>query len=141
MSGYVVFSKEWCSSWKDVVSKSDDFAKFNKGWHGDISGIIFADPERRVPEEQYLYLDFEDGVVNNICMTTKEKAEAAEYVIRGDYVRWKQVAKKEIDAVKAMMQGKLKLTGNLPYVVRYIKGVQEAIRCLTTLTSIYPDEN
>ena len=45
-----------------------------------------------------------------------------------------------LDAVKAMMQGKLKLKGNLPYVVKYIKGVQESIRCLTEVASKFPDD-
>jgi putative sterol carrier protein len=73
-------------------------------------------------------------------MTDKETVENSKYIIYGDYIRWKQVAQKELDAVKAMMQGKLKLKGNLPYVVKYIKGVQEAIRCLTEVDSIFPDD-
>jgi len=38
------------------------------------------------------------------------------------------------------MQGKLKLKGNLPYVVKYLKGVQESIRCLTEVDSKFPDD-
>ena len=73
-------------------------------------------------------------------MTDQETAENSKYVIYGDYIRWKQVALKQLDAVKAMMQGKLKLKGNLPYVVKYIKGVQESIRCLTEVESQFPDD-
>ena len=43
-------------------------------------------------------------------------------------------------SVKGMMQGKLKLKGNLPYMVKYLKGVQESIRCLTEVDSKWPDE-
>jgi putative sterol carrier protein len=135
-----VFSDAWCAAWERKVSDSKDFAVFNKGWEGDIGCVMYKDPEANVPEDQYLYLDFEDGVVNSIRMVDKETAENAKYIIYGDYVRWKQVAQKELDAVKAMMQGKLKLKGNLPYVVKYIKGVQEAIRCLTELDSKFPDD-
>jgi putative sterol carrier protein len=101
---------------------------------------MLKDPESNVPEDKYLYLDFHDGTVNGIHMTDKKTAENAKFVITGDYIRWKQVAKNELDAVKAMMQGKLKLKGNLPYVVRYVKGVQESIRCLTELDSRFPDD-
>jgi len=73
-------------------------------------------------------------------MTDKETAENAKFVISGAYVRWKQVALRELDAVKGMMQGKLKLKGNLPYMVKYLKGVQESIRCLTEVDSKWPDE-
>ena len=135
-----VFSDEWCKAWEDKVKASKDFAVYNKGWHGGIGCVMQKDPDKNVTEDQYLYLDFEDGVVNGIGMVGKEKAENTDFVISGPYVRWKQVAKGKLDAVKGMMQGKLKLKGNLPYVVKYLKGVQESIRCLTEVDSKFPDE-
>jgi putative sterol carrier protein len=39
----------------------------------------------------------------------KAKAESAKFVMTGDYSRWKQVALKELDATKALLQGKLKM--------------------------------
>ena len=135
-----VFSQDWCRAWEEKVRASKDFAIFNKGWEGDIACFFFKDPAAGLPEDLYLYLDFEDGKVNGITMIDKAKAEKAKFIISGEYIRWKQVALKELDAVKAMMQGKLKLKGNLPYVVKYVKGVQEAIRCLTELESRFPDD-
>ncbi|MCJ7806652.1 MAG: hypothetical protein MUP57_03785, partial [Clostridia bacterium] len=35
--------------------------------------------------------------------------------------RWQAVMKKELEVVKAMMQGKVKLKGSLPTIVRYVK--------------------
>ena len=140
MAKLKVFTKEWCDAWADKVRASEEFTKFNKGWEGDISGIIFADPDRNVPEEQYLYMDLHDGECRDISMIDKEKAENAKFVMSGDYVRWKQVGMGELDAVKAMMQGKLKLKGNLPYVVKYVKGVQEMIKRLIEVETEYPDD-
>lgn len=135
-----VFSDEWCLAWQQKVSGSKEFTLFNKGWEGDVGCVMYKDPNANVPQDMYLYLDFEDGVVNAIRMADRETVENAKYVIFGDYVRWKQVAQKELDAIKAMMQGKLKLKGNLPYMVKYIKGIQEAIRCLTEVESRFPDD-
>ena len=135
-----VFSDEWCKDWEDKVKNSKDFAVYNQGWQGDIGCVMQKDPDKKVTEDQYLYLDFADGVVNGLRMVDRETAENAKFVITGPYVRWKQVALRELDAVKAMMQGKLKLKGNLPYVVKYLKGVQESIRCLTEVESKFPDD-
>ena len=140
MTKLAVFSDEWCQAWENMVKDSKDFAVYNKGWEGDIGCVILKDPGANLPENQYLYLDFADGVVNGIHMTDQPTAENAKFVISGDYIRWKQVALRELDAVKAMMQGKLKLKGNLPYVVKYLKGVQESIRCLTEVPSQFPDD-
>jgi len=140
MAKLKVFSDEWCKAWEDNVKASKDFAIYNKGWEGDLACIMFKDPAANLPEDKYLYLHFHDGEVKAIHMTDKATAEKCKFIITGDYVRWKQVAKGELDAVKAMMQGKLKLKGNLPYVVKYVKGVQESIRCLIELDTEYPDD-
>ena len=140
MTKLAVFSDEWCQAWETMVKDSKEFSVYNKGWEGDIGCVILKDPAANVPENQYLYLDFADGVVNGIHMTDQATAENSKFVISGDYIRWKQVALRELDAVKAMMQGKLKLKGNLPYVVKYLKGVQESIRCLTEIPSQFPDD-
>lgn len=135
-----VFSEEWCRLWKDKLNDNPDFAKYNKGWEGDISGIVQADPDNNFPEERYMLLHFHDGSCLDIKMFSREEAQTCKFVMTGPYIRWYQIAKGEMDAVKAMMQGKLKLKGNLPYVVKYIKGVQEAIRTLQTIDANYPNE-
>jgi len=66
--------------------------------------------------------------------------DKADFVIRAPYSRWKQVAQKELDSTKAMMQGKLKLKGDLPTIVRYTKASQEMTECTTRLEVEYPDE-
>ncbi len=135
-----VFTDEWCVAFEEKLKESKDFAEYNKGWEGDVSCIIQPEPEKGVKDEKYLYLDFNDGTVNGIRMIDKEKAESAKFVITGSYTRWKQVVMTELDPIKAMMQGKLKLKGNLPYIVKYLKGTQELLRCLTLVDSKFPDD-
>ena len=61
-------------------------------------------------------------------------------MISGSYSRWKQVALKELDATRGMLQGKLKLKGDLPTVVRYTKASQELTECTTRVPVNWPDE-
>jgi len=140
MAKLKVFSDEWCNAWADKIRESKEFPIHNKGWEGDIGCCISKDPKANLPEDKYLYVNFFDGKVLDVRMADKETAENTKFVISGEYIRWKQVAKGELDAVKAMMQGKLKLKGNLPYVVKYVKGVQETIKCLIALDSEFPDD-
>ena len=80
------------------------------------------------------------GDVRDFLICDKAKAESAKFVMSGDYVRWKQVAKKEVDSTKALMQGKLKLKGDLTYVVRNIKTVNKVIDLLCEIETLWPDE-
>ena len=47
---------------------------------------------------------------------------------------------KELDATKGMLQGKLKLKGDLPTIVRYTKASQEMTECTTRVPVEWPDE-
>jgi putative sterol carrier protein len=58
----------------------------------------------------------------------------------GDYSRWKQVALKELDATKGLLQGKLKMKGDLPYVVRNIKVVNKVVDILGKFDTQWPDD-
>ena len=71
--------------------------------------------------------------------TTKEEAASAEFVITGSYSRWKRVAKAELDPIKAIMTGQLKLKGNFPTLVRYTKASQELVNCTTRVPVNWPD--
>jgi putative sterol carrier protein len=66
--------------------------------------------------------------------------QTAKFIMTGDYARWKQVAKKELDATKALMQGKLKLKGDLTYVVRNVKTINKVIDLLTEVQTVWPDD-
>jgi len=68
------------------------------------------------------------------------QAESADFVITGPYSRWKQVAKKELDATKGIMLGQLKLKGDFPTLVRYTKASQEMTECTTRVPVNWPDE-
>ncbi len=48
---------------------------------------------------------------------------------------------KELDATKGMLQGKLKLKGDLPTIVRYTKASQELTECTTRVPVRWPDES
>jgi putative sterol carrier protein len=61
-------------------------------------------------------------------------------VITAPYSRWKQVSKLELDATKGMLQGKLKLKGDLPTIVRYTKASQELTLCTSRIPTEWPDE-
>ena len=67
-------------------------------------------------------------------------AQSAPFCITGEYSRWKQVVKKELDPVKGMMQGKLKLKGSLPTIVRFVKASQELVNSASDVDTKFLDD-
>ena len=71
---------------------------------------------------------------------TPEEGGRAAYIIRAPYGRWKEVINKELDPIKGMMQGKLKLKGDLPTMVRFVRAANELVNLAGTVPTEFADE-
>jgi len=134
------FSPEWAQAFKDEINKSEVYRKAGKGWQWTVGLVVEAEPDRNFPETKGVVMDLFEGEARDIKVGTPTEAQACDFVISAPYSRWKQVATRELDATRGMLQGKLKLKGNLPTVVRYTKASQEMTECTTRVTVNWPDE-
>jgi len=138
--GVPALTQEWLDAYKAAIIADPEYKQIAKDWEGSVSLVVLADPDKGVPETVYIFQDYWHGDVGDFVVCDKEKAESAKFVMTGDYSRWKQIARKELDATKALLQGKLKMKGDLPYVVRNIKTVNKVIDILGAFETIWPDE-
>jgi len=137
---FKAFTQEWMDEWKKTINASKEYKEIAKDWEGSVSITVNADPSKNVPEPVYMFTDYWHGDALDFLICDNAKAQTAKFVMSGDYARWKQVAKKELDATKALMQGKLKLKGDLTYVVRNVKTINKVVDLLTEVNTIFPDE-
>jgi len=140
MSEVMFLSEEWVEAFKASVQNSPSYKEAAKTWEGDITLVVKADPKIGLEEDRYLYMDLWHGDCRDMRLVSKEEGESANYVITASYDRWKQVSKGELEPVKGMMQGKLKLKGNLPYIVRYVQAARELINCTSKIPSRFANE-
>jgi putative sterol carrier protein len=73
-------------------------------------------------------------------MTSAEQGSRCAYVIRAPYSRWKDVLRGDLDPVKAMMQGKLKVQGDLATIVRYVRAANELVHLTMQVRTEFLDE-
>lgn len=134
------FSGEWAQQFKDEINRSAAYKQAAKGWKWSVGLVVEAEPDRNFPEPMGIVLDLFDGEARDIRVGSAEDARGCGFVITAPYSRWKQVAMKELDATRGMLQGKLKLKGDLPTIVRYTKASQELTECTTRVPVRWPDE-
>ncbi len=136
------FSDQWAQQFKDEINKSSVYKSAAKGWKWKVGLVIEAEPDKNFPEAKGVVMDLFDGAARDIHIGSADDARACDFVIVGSYTRWKQVAMKELDATKGMLQGKLGLKkGDLPTIVRYTKASQEMTECTTRVPVQWPDES
>ena len=135
-------SPEWASAYKDAINSNEAYKTAGKDWtHGVVAMIVKADPALRIPEDVGLWLDVHQGACRECRLIPAAEAQAAGFVIVADYARWKSVIKKELDPIKGMMQGKLKLTkGHMPTIVKYVHASRELVESTSRVPTIFRDE-
>jgi putative sterol carrier protein len=135
------FSPEWAQLFKDEINKSPVYKQAGKGWKWTVGLLVEAEPDKKFPESRGIVMDLFEGEARDVRIGGAADAQACDFVISGTYSRWKEVAQKELDATRGMLQGKLKLKGDLPTVVRYTKASQELTECTTRVPVTWPDES
>jgi putative sterol carrier protein len=133
-------SQAWFEAFQVQINASDHYRESAADWEGDIAFRIVAEPDRNVPEDLWGYLDLWHGDCRAARAIGPGGADAAAYTLSAPYSRWKDVVQGELDPIKAMMQGKLRVRGDLPTIVRYVKAANELVRLTGLVDTDFPDE-
>jgi len=134
-------SEEWFDAYVERVNASAEYREAAATWEGDICYVMESEPDKGVPDEVWAWLDLWHGECRGVKFNlSAEEGSQAKFIIRAPYSRWKEVINKELDPVKGMMQGKLKLKGDLPTIVRYVKAANELVNLAASVPTEFVDE-
>jgi putative sterol carrier protein len=135
-------SPEWANAYKDALNASTAYAEAGKDWtHGVVAMVVKADPALHIEQDMALWLDVHGGKCRDIKLIPATEADGAPFIIVASYARWKEVIKKEIDPIKAMMQNKLKLTkGHMPTIVKYVNSSRQLVETTSKVPTKFRDE-
>lgn len=135
-------SEAWTEAYREAVNSSAAYREAGKNWtHGPISLVVKADPAIGLEKDTAFILDLHEGVCRKAWLTEDmAEAEQQPFCITGNYGQWKQVIRKELDPIRGMMQGKLKLKGNLTVIVRFVKAAQELVNATSAVDTRFLDE-
>lgn len=137
---YQAFTPEWAQAFRDEINASDAYRQAARGWKWTVGLVVEAEPDKHFAQARGLVLDLFDGEARDVKVGSADDARACDFVITATYSRWKQVATKQLDAIRGMLQGKLKVKGNLPTIVRYTRASQELTNCTSRVPVAWPDE-
>jgi len=118
---YVMGTPEWVATFEKLIQEDDLYKEVAKKWEGTVVIHILANPAIGLTDDIFLFMDLWHGDCRFARLVPREVGEEGEFVLTGEFERWQSVMKKELDVTKGMMQGKLKLKGSLPTIVRYVK--------------------
>ena len=131
----------WFRAYIEAINASADYAEFAATWEGDVVIQIEAEPDKGVATDVHGLLDLWHGVCRGGGLVDETRAASAEFAVRAPYSRWKDVIHGDLEPVKGLVQGKLRVRGDLPKILRYVKGTQELAYIAGQVETTFPDES
>lgn len=121
-------SKEWATALGAGLEESARVRTESVTWvFGPLTLVVDADDALGV-ETTALRLDLHEGSCRDITRSTAADAAAAPspFELRGSLARWKSILGGELSIVDAVLDSRLRATGDLPTLVRH-RGLLDAI--------------
>lgn len=129
-------SEAWAAAYKAAINANPKYATAGKDWtHGAVALSIKADTALGIAEDIAVVLDVHAGVCRAATyMPATQARQSAPFVVEGPYANWKTLIVENQDPIKALMQGKLKLTkGHLPTIIRYVESSKQLLASAQTV--------
>jgi putative sterol carrier protein len=134
---YLMGTPEWVSAFEKLIQDDENYKQVAKTWEGTVVIHMLAKPSVGLNNDLYILMDLWHGDCRSVRLVPREAGENANYVVTAELERWEAVLKKELDVVKAMMQGKVKLKGALPDIVRHIKATIRLVELAGQINTIF----
>jgi putative sterol carrier protein len=137
-NGHPFPSQGWADAFKDAVNANETYRKHGKPWtFGKVAMAVKAEPGKGIPEDAGFILDVHEGQCRGIeYREGMDAMNEAPFVIVADYQRWLTVIGGEVDPIKAMMEGKLKLVkGALPTMLRFVESSRALVNSATEVAT------
>lgn len=133
-------TEEWFKLFIELINGSDEYMSASSDWEGDITLHVEAEPDKGIDQDVFGYLDLWHGKCRGGGVVSPDEAASSRYVIRAPYTRWKEVVIGNLDPVRGMMQGKLRLEGDLPEIIRHVDAANVLVKLTGQVPTEFPDE-
>jgi putative sterol carrier protein len=120
-------SDEWIKALGQKLNDSASYERSAKNWEGDF--IFISEPDATSDAEAYLFLGLYHGKSTGAAMLASEDEREAQFIIRAPFSAWRQVIEGKLDPIQGMMMRKLKLTGDMKMILRYVAAAKEIVSC------------
>jgi putative sterol carrier protein len=134
-------SPEWVAAWVELANSNQAFRSAGVGWDGVVGGVIEADEAAGVSDDLYLRLVGRDGHwYESTLAADAGLVDDAVFTIRGPYSAWKSVIRQQLHPLRGIVQGRLRLRGQLSTFLRWSHATLIMTELAGRLDTVFVDE-
>jgi len=131
-------SIEWLNELKDSLNADKTFEKTAAKWEGSL--VMHVQADELLDKETIMWIDPYHGKVRDAKIINSLDEENSEFVLGAKYATWKAIINGEMDSMKAMMKGKIKVQGKLTTLLKQTKASNALIKVQQNMDTVFIDE-
>lgn len=118
-------STEWAEAFRTALNQNSAYQEAARAWEGDILFLVRStDPNAPTPG---VHLGLAHGQCTSATYHADARNVASEFVYEGTPENWARLLRKEVDPVKAILDGTFKIRGNLAKAMRFTRAAKELV--------------
>lgn len=134
-------SPQWVDAWVELANADQAFRAAGAGWDGVVGGVIGADAAAGVGDDLYLRLTGRDGRWYEHTLAADDQLVVGTvFTIRAPYKAWKSVIRQELSPLTGVVQGRLRLRGQLSTFLRWAHALVIMTKLAGRLDTTFVDE-
>ncbi len=127
-------SEEWLKGFESKLNSDSKYAEIAKNWEGDIFFII--EPGGHLDERLMFYLDLWHGACRKVeYQPQPDTYPNPTFTLTANYPDITSILTGKLNPMTAMMTSRLKVKGNLGYMMRNVPTVLDFVRVAQTATT------
>jgi putative sterol carrier protein len=127
-------SVEWLNSLQDKLNQDAHYGEQAKNWEGDL--VFDIQPAGTLKEPLLMYIDLWHGKCRGVEYAPEpDNHPKPTFILRSPYNNFTSILLGKLDPMTAIMTSKLKVTGNLAYMMRHVPTVLDFVRCAREITA------
>jgi len=127
-------SEEWLNELETKLNSDEKYAAIAKSWEGDL--FIVVEPEGNLKEQLTFYLDLWHGKCRkSVFKPALDQFPNPAFTMTVAYNNIKDIMTGKLNPMTAMMTMKMKVKGNMGYMMRNVPVVLDFVRCAQETTT------
>ena len=130
---------EWFDKMIEVLDSNEEYKRVGADWEGDM--VLAIEAEGGLAESFYYYQKPHKGeMLENYAIKSLDEKPDVAFILSGPYSVWKSIISGQGDAMQLMMQGKIRVKGNMQQLLRYAKFQQLGLNALKEVETTFIDD-
>lgn len=126
-------SAEWLKGLEDKLNSDERYGEIARNWEGDL--FFFIEPKGNLKEQLTFYLDLWHGKCRKVDFKPPpETYPNPTFILSASYDNITAILSGKMNPMTAMMTSKLKVKGNMGYMMRNVPTVLDFVRCAQEVT-------